>query len=413
MKIRVHKEIFNKAYLPCLTDYSYRYNVFYGGAGSGKSFFVAQCLVFKALRQKRKVLVLRKIGRTVQASVFSLLIKILGQFKVLPYCKVNKTNFTIELPNGSLFLCSGLDDPEKIKSIEGLTDAWLEEATEFTVDDFSQIDLRIRDPHAEDQQIYLSFNPVSKANWCYLWFFHEDPAFIEFRKKVRIIWTTYLDNPTLPQEYVDSLKLQKDTNPVYYKIYALGEFGSLDKLVYNNWQSYDFDHAQIKGTHCCGLDFGYTNDPTALVCSIVSEEEKRIYIYREWGGTGYVNDEIAASLKKLGLSKSTIIADSADPKSIEEIRRQGILRIKESVKGPDSINHGIQRVQEYEIIVHPDCKQTIEELENYSWQKDKQTNEYINKPIDKFNHYLDALRYSLQCIDDRPKIRTMDKNILF
>lgn len=413
MKINVHKEIFNKAYLPCLQDYSYRYNVFYGGAGSGKSFFVAQCLVFKALKQKRKVLVLRKTGTSVSNSVFSLLIRILGQFKVLPYCAVNKSIFTITLPNGSCFICSGLDDPEKIKSIEGLTDAWLEEATEFTVDDFSQIDLRIRDPYAEGQQIYLSFNPVSKANWCYLWFFHEDPAFEKFRKKVRVIWTTYLDNPTLPQEYIDSLQLKKDTNPVYYKIYALGEFGSLDKLVYQNWQSFEFDHTKIEGTHCCGLDFGYTNDPTALVCSVVSEKEKRIYIYREWGGTGYVNDEIAANLKRLGLSKSTIIADSADPKSIEEIKRAGILRIKESVKGPDSINHGIQRVQEYEIIVHPSCKQTIEELENYAWQKDKKTNEYINKPVDNYNHYLDALRYSMQCIDDRPQIRTMDKNLLF
>lgn len=126
-----------------------------------------------------------------------------------------------------------------------------------------------------------------------------------------------------------------------------------------------------------------------------------------------MNDEIALNLKKMGLSKSTIIADSAEQKSIEEIRHRGVMRIKESVKGPDSINHGIARVQEYEIMVHPSCTETIVELQNYAWQKDKATNEYINKPIDKYNHYLDALRYSLQCLDDRPRITTMDKNLLF
>ena len=413
MKIIVHPNIFNKVYLPYLQDYSYRYNVFYGGAGSGKSFFIAQCLVFKALKQKRKILVLRKVGRTVQTSVFALLLKILGQFKVLGSCKVNKSTFTIELPNGSTFICSGLDDPEKIKSIEGLTDAWLEEATEFTVDDFSQIDLRIRDPLAPCQQIYLSFNPVSKVNWCYLWFFSDDQSYAEFRKKVRVVKTTYLDNRTLPREYINSLLLMKDTNEFYYKIYALGEFGSLDKLIYTNWQKSDFDHTTLEGVHCCGLDFGYTNDPTAVVCAIVNEKDKRIYIYREWGGTGYLNDQIADKLKQMGLSKSTIIADSAEQKSIEEIKRKGVLRIKESVKGPDSVNHGIARVQGYEIMVHPNCRETLIELQNYAWDKDKKTNEYINKPVDKFNHYLDALRYSLQCLDDRPHISTMDKKLLF
>lgn len=108
-------------------------------------------MVYKALKYKRKILVLRKIGRTTASSTFSLLLATLSQFKMIGYCKINRTNFSIELPNGSCFLCMGLDDPEKIKSITGITDAWLEEATEFTVDDFSQIDLRIRDPKAEGQ----------------------------------------------------------------------------------------------------------------------------------------------------------------------------------------------------------------------------------------------------------------------
>jgi phage terminase large subunit len=136
----------------------------YGGAGSGKSHYVASKLVYKALLDERKILVLRKINRTTKASTFQLILDTLTQFKIVNLCKINKSDSTIELPNGSIFLFAGLDDPEKIKSIAGLTDAWLEESSEFTLDDFSQVDLRIRHPRAKNQQIYLSFNPVSRAN---------------------------------------------------------------------------------------------------------------------------------------------------------------------------------------------------------------------------------------------------------
>lgn len=412
MKINLKKSIFNKAYLPYLQDYSKRYEIYYGGAGSGKSKFVSQKLVYKAMQSLRKILVLRKVNRTTKNSTFQILQDTLSEWKLLPYCKVNKTDFSIMLPNGSQFICIGLDDQEKLKSIVGLTDAWLEEATEFTQNDFNQVDLRIRE-RVDASQIILSFNPVSKANWCFLQFFKEDPTLDAFRAGCNIVHTNYLDNKFLPDEYIKSLLLLETTNPVFYKIYALGEFGSLDKLVYNNWQSIEFDYTQIKGKRCLGLDFGYTNDPTALTCSIVDDENKRLYVYQTWGGTGYLNDQIAKKLIELGYGRSTIIADSAEAKSIDEIKLAGVRRILPATKGPGSILQGIQRVQQYEIIVHPSCTELIEELQNYSWTKDKATNEYINKPVDKFNHYLDALRYSLQCIDDRPKIKMMDKSLLF
>lgn len=412
MKINLKKSIFNKAYLPYLQDYSKRYEIYYGGAGSGKSKFVSQKLVYKAMQSLRKILVLRKVNRTTKNSTFQILQDTLSEWKLLPYCKVNKTDFSIMLPNGSQFICIGLDDQEKLKSIVGLTDAWLEEATEFTQNDFNQVDLRIRE-RVDASQIILSFNPVSKANWCFLQFFKEDPTLDAFRAGCNIVHTNYLDNKFLPEEYIKSLLLLETTNPVFYKIYALGEFGSLDKLVYNNWQSIEFDYTQIKGKRCLGLDFGYTNDPTALTCSIADDENKRLYVYQTWGGTGYLNDQIAKKLIGLGYGRSTIIADSAEAKSIDEIKLAGVRRILPATKGPGSILQGIQRVQQYEIIVHPSCTELIEELQNYSWTKDKATNEYINKPVDKFNHYLDALRYSLQCIDDRPKIKMMDKSLLF
>ena len=413
MKINIHTNIFNPVYLPYLEDYSTRFLLFQGGAGSGKSHFIAQRLVYKALKDTRKILVLRKVNRTTKASTFQLLLDTLNQFGILNYCVINRTDFSITLPTGSQFLCMGLDDPEKIKSITGLTDAWLEEATEFSLDDFSQVNLRVRDPKAENQEIILSLNPVSKANWCYLHFFAENPELDEFRKTVRIVHTTYKDNPHLPEAYVQALLMMKATNEVYYKIYALGEFGSLDKLIYNNWQKMDFDPDTIKGQLLCGLDFGYTNDPTAFTASILVENERRIYIFKEWGGTGYLNDAIADQIKEMGFAKSIICADSAEQKSIDEIKRLGISRIKPCVKGKGSVLQGIQKLQQYELIVHPSCENVIEELENYAWKKDKQTNEYINEPAEGFDHYMDSLRYSLQCLDVRTQLTTMKKDLLF
>ena len=162
----------------------------------------------------------------------------------------------------------------------------------------------------------------------------------------------------------------------------------------------------------CGLDFGYTADPTAIICSWIDEDTKTIYVYNEFYQTGLLNNEIAEQLKLMGLTKSIIIADSAEQKSIDEIKREGIRRITPSVKGKDSINQGIQRLQQYQLVVDSSCYNLLEELENYSWQKDKQSGEYINKPIDKWNHALDALRYSLQCLDTRTRLTTLPKNSL-
>lgn len=308
-----------------------------------------------------------------------------------------------------MILCSGLDDSEKIKSIVGITDAWLEEATEFTFDDFSQIGLRVRDPFAKDQQIYLSFNPVSKANWCYLQFF-APTADEKFLETVKIIKTNYKDNKFLPKEYIDSLLLLKKTNPAYYGIYALGEFGTLNKLVFDNWRVASVDIESIDGKLICGLDFGFVNDPTAFVCSLLDEKERKLYVFQEMVETGLLNNQIAERIKNLGFAKSAIVADSAEIKSIEEIKRYGVPRIKPAVKGQGSILQGIQKLKQFEIIIDPSCVNLIEEMQNYSWKKDKNTNEYVNEPIDEYNHCIDALRYSLQCAG--VQLITFDKKLL-
>jgi len=208
------------------------------------------------------------------------------------------------------------------------------------------------------------FNPVSKTNWVYKRWFSEDSV---DDGRTMILKTTYKDNKFLTDEYITSLLAMEKTNPTYYKIYVLGDFCTLDKLIYNNYEVSDFDYTTIKGQTLVGLDWGFTNDTTALVASILDEENKTIYIFREWGDTNKTNGEIADIIKSLGFSKSTIICDSAEPKSIEELRRAGIAHVKASVKGPDSIIHGIQKLQQYKIVVHPDCPKTITELENYAW----------------------------------------------
>lgn len=404
--LNISKKVFNEVYYPYLYDFSRRYENYYGGAGSGKSVFVAQKLLCKACSSRRKVLVIRKVGRTIKDSVFELITSLLKKWGIWKYCKVNYSTFTIELPNSSIFLFKGMDDSEKIKSIADITDIWCEEATELSEDEYTQLDLRLR-ALAPNLQLITSFNPISKANWVYKkWFEDYKP-----RVDTLILRTTYKDNRFLPESYIKALEDKINTNPTYYKIYALGEFASLDKLVYNNWEVDDYDHKAIVGEMVVGLDFGFTNDISALVASIVDEKQKKIYIFREWGDTNKTNDELAAIITSLGFSKSTIIADSAEPKSIEELRRKGITRIKECTKGKDSILHGIQKLQQYKLVVHYSCTGIITELENYAWEKDKKTNEYINKPIDKFNHYLDSLRYSVQGLEKR-KLQSMSKSSL-
>lgn len=409
IQLKIKKSIFNEAYLPSLEDYTARYRIYYGGGGSGKSHFIVQRFILKASTARRKILCLRKVGSTLKNSVFQLLIDQLKFFGLYSLCKINVSNFTVELPNGSSFICVGLDNPEKIKSIAGITDIWLEEATDFTQEDFNQLDLRLRHPTAPNQEIVLSFNPISKQNWCYKLFFAEDPSLEGFRAKCAIQKTTYLDNHFLPQSYIDSIQGLKLTNPTYYRIYALGEFCSLDKLIYPYFQIAESPPRETDWKLLIGLDFGYINDPSALIVSYLDQRNSTIYIVDEIYKRGLLNNEIATLIKTKGLAKELIIADSAEQKSIEEIKRAGVARIRAAKKGQGSILQGIQKLQQFKLIVSPKCEFTIAELQNYSWRKDKKTGEYINEPIDEWNHALDALRYSLQCAEIPQKLKSFSK----
>ena len=407
MTKRLNPEAFNGWVYDHIDDYSHPLEVYCGGAGSGKSYGAMQKILLKAMNRRRKVLVIRKVGATLRDSVFQLTLDLLGEAGLLRASEVSRADMRIALPNGSLILFKGLDDREKIKSITGITDMVLEEATELSEDDFTQLRLRLRPPDP-DPQIFLMFNPVSKANWVYGYFFVRTPP-----EGTQVILTSYKDNRFLPPEYGAMLEDMRSRNPAYYRIYALGEFATLDKLVYPCVERRIVSADEVQGAKLwVGLDFGYVNDPSALVWGYWSEAAHTIYITGEYVKTGMLNDEIAARIIELGLSKEIIIADCAEQKSIAEIRRAGIYRIKPSKKGPDSVVHGIQWINQQRIVIDERCTHTLEETENYTWKKDRKTGEYINEPEDAYNHCLDAVRYGLQGVAGMDKLRTINKALL-
>ena len=408
IQLNISKDIFLPVYRPYVSDYSHRYNVYYGGRGSGKTRFCLDKLVIKGLKEKRNILLMRKTTVSCKYSVWKELKAAVERLKLTKYFVFYETDYSAVCSlNGTTFQCGGLDNPERIKGYSEISDCLLEEATEFTLEDFELIDGTVRSvKYKLPLQIYLCFNPIAKTNWVFKrWGF--DTGIVPHN--TFILKTTYLDNPYLSQDYIARMEKMKETNPTRYKIEAEGLFVSLDRLIFQNYKVEEFDYTQIQGQLLIGMDFGFIADPSVIVASLLDEDNGTIHIFKEWGGQGKTNQELIEVIKALGFSKSVIIADSSEQKSIEEIKRGGIIKIKPATKGPDSVRHGLQKLMNYKIIVHPSCQGVITEFENYAWKKDRQTGEYTNEPQDQFNHYCDALRYSLQCA--ATKLKTLNKNL--
>ena len=390
-------KVFNKHIYDVLFDYSKTTEIHYGGASSGKSHGVVQKVVIKACQKwkhPRKILFLRKVGATIKDSIFEDVKSCLSDLGLLERCKVNMTDYRITLPNGAVFLFKGMDDPEKIKSIKGLSDILMEEATEFTLEDYTQLTIRLREKKHKNRQIFLMFNPVSKTNWVFKHFFAEGVKVNP--KRVIIYHTSYKNNKFLDDEVKQTIEELAERNPAYYRIYALGEFATLDKLVFPKYKKRLLSKEELNHLPSFfGLDFGYINDPSAFVHVKINQDTKTIYIMEEYVKKHMLNNEIAEMIKSLGYAKEEIYADSAEKKSIDEIRLKGISKIKPVKKGAGSVLQGIQFIQQYKIIIDERCFKTIEEFDNYTWKKDKKTNEYINEPVDTYNHTIDAVRYAL------------------
>lgn len=402
MHIKLDPRLFNDIYRPYLFSYSHRYNVYYGGRASGKSYFISDKLCIKGLNDKRRMLFLVKQGNKVKDTIWALFINTLHKFKLYDKCKINKTDFTIELPNGTYIKMTGMDDPEKAKGFVDIDTIWLEECTAFSVDDVELLDGTLRGPK-ENKEIYFSFNPISKANWVYKYFgFDTDIV----PPDTFILKSTYKDNKWCDSATINRLERLKERNPARYKIEAEGDFATLDKLVFDyTVEGFDVHEIVSADTQALfGLDFGFVNDPTAFICSIADTKSMKLYIFDEHYQRGMLNGDISRMIRAKGYSKEVIIADCAEQKSIEEIKKDGIVRIKKCRKGKGSINHGIVKLKAFDIIIHPKCVNIISEFDNYAWKKDDKTGEYTNQPIDEWNHGIDALRYSIQAIKKKARI---------
>ena len=396
-----------------------RYRVCKGSRGSKKSKTTALFFIYSMMKYPgANLLVVRKVYRTLKDSCFTDLkwaINILG---VQDYWSVKESPLEIiYIPTGQKILFRGLDDPLKVTSITvetgNLCWAWIEEAYEINKEqDFNMLDESIRGTVEEPlyKQITLTFNPWNERHWLKKRFFDVEDENIMAKT------TNYMCNEWLDESDKKLFEDMKKNNPRRYQVAGLGEWGIVEGLVYENWRELEFDWREIlnkrqKAKAVFGLDFGYTNDPAAFFCGIMDQEQKEIYVFDEIYQKGMQNTAIYNNIEKLGFRKEIIVADSAEPKSIEHLRSLGLTRIKASKKGKDSINAGIQFIQDFKIFIHPRCVNFLTEISNYAWDKDK-FGKAVNKPIDDFNHLMDAMRYALEDYMRNNRMKTINKNIL-
>ena len=399
----------NKVYLPDIVGKGYgvfwrfkgRYKVVKGSRASKKSSTQSLKVIMEIMENTCvNWLVVRKTERTLRDSCFAQLKWAMRQLKVERYfkCSVSPLEITY-IPTGQKILFRGLDDPLKVTSITvevgALCRLWIEEAYEIMSEDaFNRLDESIRGqlPNGMYHQVVLTFNPWSDRHWLKKRFFDE-PS-----ENVLALTTNYMCNEFLGESDLALFEEMKK-NPKRYKVAGLGEWGVVDGLVYENWKEQDFSIDEVRKLQgvkaIFGLDFGYTTGPTALFCGVVDAAERRLYVFDELYERALTNRAIAERVQRLGYAKEAIIADCAEPKSITELREFGLTRARASKKGADSILNGVQRIQDYEIIVHPRCVNFLTEISQYQWEKDR-FGKYTGKPEDDNNHLMDAMRYAFE-----------------
>ena len=399
-----------------------RYRVCKGSRASKKSKTTALWYIYNLMKYKdANLLVVRKTYRTLKDSCYTELKWAVKRLNVehLWIFKESPLEATY-IPTGQKIYFRGLDDPLKVTSITVdvgvLCWMWIEEAYEvMKEEDFDMLDESIRGECPPDlwKQITLTFNPWNERHWMKHRFFDvlvghdaEGKPIYKERKtpisddgEILAITTNYLINEWLDKADIAVFERMKQNNPRRYAVAGLGGWGIVDGLIYENWKEESFTFEEIQKKHsdlksAFGLDFGYTNDPTALFCGYLSIKDKKLYVYDELYKTGLSNRKIKQEINRMGYSKERITADSAEPKSIDELKALG-LRMAAAVKGKDSINNGIQWIQDLEIIIHPRCVNFLTEISNYTWKTDK-FNKKLNEPIDEMNHLMDAMRYALE-----------------
>ncbi len=394
-RLTVPASAFNACYLPHLLA-PQRTQIFFGGAGSGKSVFLAGRCALDAMAG-RSTLVVRKVARTLRSSCFAEIGKGIERFGLSGAFTLRREDMTVTCgASGAQILLCGLDDVEKVKSITpqrgALTDVWVEEATEVALRDVKQLDKRLRGQSPHPKRLTLSFNPVSRAHWLYREYFADFPEDkgILVIPDLLILRTTHRDNRFLTPGDREALEGERDG--YFRQVYTLGEWGEAGGTVLTGWKvgepPRDFPREELR----CGVDFGFSQDPCAAVLLRYDARHRRIYALSEICERGLTNDRLAAKLRDMA-GNIPVHCDSAEPKSIAELRQCGIHALP-ARKGPDSLAHGLRWLMGQEIVISPRCFNLREELMGYRWKPDGQGG-YLPLP-EGADHLIDAMRYALE-----------------
>ncbi len=379
-----------------------RYRVLKGGKGSKKSATTALNFIFRLMKEKESnLLVVRQVMNTHRDSTFAQLKWAQERLGVSDYWY--NTVSPLEMvykPTGQKILFRGFDDVLKLASTtvpKGyLNYVWIEEAFEINDEaDFDKLDLSVprgKLPSPLYKQTTITFNPWSEGHWLKKRFFDTK------QKNVAVFSTNYLINEFLDETDRAIFERMKKSNPRKYQVAGLGDWGISEGLVYENWTVGKIEIAKnerYKWKSFFGLDYGYTNDPTAFVAFSANPIDHELYIHGEFYEKRMLNCDIAQRIKGMGYAKERIRADCAEPKSNDDLKRLGICRITPSVKGRDSILNGIAKISEYRITVDPSCINMIRELSTYTYDQ-RRNDRGQRMPKDTDNHLCDALRYAFE-----------------
>lgn len=381
-----------------------RYRVCKGSRASKKSKTTALNNITRIMEYPQaNLLCVRKTYRTLKDSCFTELKWAIHRLGVDAWWDIKESPLEMTYkPTGQKILFRGLDDPLKVTSITVevgvLCWLWIEEAYEISSEaDFDTLDESIRGevPPGLFKQITLTFNPWNEHHWIKHRFFDAAPD-----PDILAMTTNYTCNEWLDAADKKVFETMKQNNPRRFRVAGLGDWGIVDGLVYENWEEHLFSIDEVRQTpgikSVFGLDFGYTNDPTALFCGLIDTQNKTLWVFDEIYKPGMSNEDIAKAVIAAGYAKEHIRADSAEPKSIDRLYALGLAHIRKARKGKDSVNNGIDFTQDYKIFIHPKCVNFITEIGNYTWDTDTKTGKKLNRPIDDFNHLMDAMRYALE-----------------
>lgn len=399
INLEINPDIFNPIYLKHQLNNNNRYQIYFGGSSSGKSFSLAQRTVLDVFKGNRNYLIVRNVQSTLKRSCLNEITKAISNFKLNEYFQVNKTDMiiTCKLNNKQILFC-GLDDVEKVKSITPIdgviTDIWVEEATETDYKAVKQLDKRLRGKSKVVKRLTLSFNPILKDHWLYTEYFdiwEDDKQYVE-KDNVSILKTTYKDNKFLAED--DIKALENESDKYYYEVYTLGNWGVLGAVIFKNWRVEDFsDIESTFDNFRHGIDWGFADDPFAYVKSHYDRMRRKLYICDEIEAVGLLNREAAPLVSKKA-NRDLVICDNASPKDVAEFSDLRVNAVS-ARKGAGSIEYGIKFLQGLEIIIHPKCQNFKNEINKYKYKEDKNGN-ILPIAVDKDNHLIDALRYSLE-----------------